>query len=103
MDITQQVEATVTVLVRMDEAGTVTARLVGHMPYATVAETVKDEGEKDHVPMVSAEVECSVEDCATLATVLTEIAGRYTERLATQLGDARAEARRVARAMGEIV
>lgn len=103
MDITQKIEAVTSVLVRMDEAGKVSARMVGHMPYATVKETVKEEGAKDHVPHVSADVEFSEEDAEAVRVVLAEIAKKYTERLAGKLGDARAEARRVAKAMGELV
>jgi hypothetical protein len=101
MKITQKIEASTSVLVRMDEAGKVSARMVGHMPYAMEKETAK-EGE-GHVPVVSADVVFSDEDHAEIGAILTKIAGKHTEALAVKLGDARAEARRTAKFMGELI
>jgi hypothetical protein len=118
MDITQKIEAVTSVLVRMDEAGKVSARMVGYMPYATVKEATKPRDGDDetsagdgagkiakavHVPHVSADVEFTKEECAEIGEILAMIAEKHMEGLAARLGDARAEARRTAKFMGELI
>jgi hypothetical protein len=103
MKVVQQIEAKVSVQVRMEDDGVIRGRIVGHMPYAATVETVTEEGAAAHVPQVSADVELLDDDRAAIGKVLAAIAEKYQGVLATKLNDARAEARRVAKAMGELV
>ena len=112
MDVTQKVEASVAVLVRMGEDGKVSGRVVGHLAYATAKEIPKKKGEDGEdggepkvfvAPMTSADVEFDDADRAEVAKVLAEIVKKHQEQLAGRLSDARAEARRVARVMGELI
>lgn len=114
MEIMQKVEATVSVVVRMEEDGTLSGRLIGHMPYADVKEIPKRKGEEGettdeetpkavYVPGVSADVPFSDEDLVEVGKVLAVIVEKHGEVLARRLGDARAEARLTARKMGELI
>lgn len=115
MKMATVVEAESYMNVRMEEDGTVTGKVVARMPYAVVKEIAgagdpaADEETKDedakaaHIPMCSADVELTAEDAKVLAPVLKKIMENKQEQLAARLADARADCRRVARAMGELI
>jgi hypothetical protein len=99
MEIAITTECKITVVASLQEDGTVAGKVIGHMPYADQAE-VTDAG---HVPVVSAEVLMAEADLALVQGLLKDIAARSTAALGRKMVDARAEARRVALQMGELV
>jgi hypothetical protein len=112
MEIQTGMECRIKVLASMDNTGVVSGKLVGHMPYASEKEMPKPKVEEIDgaavvkpvlLPEVSAEIVLTADDHKAIKAVFDAIVAREAEALALKMSDARADARRVARQMGELI